>query len=160
MNSDTPELSWTVSTIENLDASTFHDFAKLRVAVFVVEQDCAYPEFDGLDCLCDTWHVIGKNQRDTVAYARILAPAPHMGDARVHIGRVVVAPEFRGRGVAQALFEKALQQARTAWPDTGVALSAQVQVTRFYERFGFEVISEMYHEDGIAHIDMVLNHTR
>jgi len=51
-----------------------------------------------------------------------------------------------------------LQQARTAWPNRDVALSAQVQVTRFYERFGFAVNSEMYYEDGIAYTDRVLKH--
>jgi ElaA protein len=76
----------------------------------------------------------------------------------VHIGRIVVALEFRDRGVAQVLFEQALQQARTAWPNRDVALSAQVQVTRFYERFGFAVNSEMYYEDGIAYTDRVLKH--
>ena len=45
----------------------------LRSAVFVVEQECAYQDLDGLDLLEGTRHLIGR-QGGVTAYARMLAP--------------------------------------------------------------------------------------
>ncbi|WP_324254337.1 GNAT family N-acetyltransferase [Staphylococcus kloosii] len=40
---------------------------------------------------------------------------------------------------------------------TRIYISAQEYLERFYRSFGFEKVSEMYLEDNIPHIDMVLN---
>ena len=52
--------------------------ASSRVDVFVVEQDCPYPDLDGKDLRA--WHVWGEEESvakgaAAVACARILAPA-------------------------------------------------------------------------------------
>lgn len=151
------ELSWQVATLKDIDVSTFHAIAKLRVDVFVVEQACIYPEFDGLDTREDTWHIIGKHQQQVVAYARVMGPDSTTLNAPVHIGRVLVAADYRGAGLARQLFEQSLHRARAEWPEQGIALSAQVQVVGFYEAFDFKTVSDVYMEDGIPHVDMVWN---
>ncbi len=149
------DISWQFARLADIDVLTFHDVAKLRVDVFVVEQACIYPEFDGIDARDDTWHIMGKYQQQTIAYARVMGPQEAPADQSVHIGRVLVAPDYRGRGVARVLFQQAMEQAAQQWPAHDVALSAQVQVTGFYESFDFKKVSEVYMEDGIPHVDMV-----
>ncbi len=160
MTTEPAELSWQIATLTDLDIKTFHDIAKLRVDVFVVEQACIYPEFDGLDVREDTWHIVGKNQGQSVAYARVMGPDSTSGEAKVHIGRVLVAVDNRGGGVARQLFTQAMQLAQTQWPRADIALSAQEQVTGFYESFDFKTVSDVYMEDGIPHVDMVWDNHR
>ena len=45
----TGELSWSEVGGAELDATTLYDVLALRSAVFVVEQECAYQDIDGLD---------------------------------------------------------------------------------------------------------------
>ena len=43
--------------LRDLDPTTLHDLLRLRVDVFVVEQECAYPELDGRDADDTTEHL-------------------------------------------------------------------------------------------------------
>ena len=45
----TGELSWSEVEGAELDVATLYDVLALRSAVFVVEQECAYQDIDGLD---------------------------------------------------------------------------------------------------------------
>ncbi|GIJ51881.1 ElaA protein [Virgisporangium aliadipatigenens] len=131
----------------DLDVFTFHALVKLRCDVFVVEQECAYPEFDGRDVEPDTRHLwISDDTNQPLAYLRILADPG--GVAR--IGRVVTAPHARGRGLSQQLLKSALDRIgnRTC------VLDAQSHLVGFYERLGFTPSAPEYIEDGIPHTPM------
>ena len=93
-----------------------------------------------------------------VAYARLLAPASDQADAPARIGRVIVAPESRGRALGRRLMEDALTACAAHWPDAGVQLAAQAHLRDFYVSLGFEAISDVYDDDGIPHVDMRLLH--
>lgn len=45
------------AAFDELDTTTLYRLLALRVDVFVVEQDCAYPELDGRDLEPDAHHV-------------------------------------------------------------------------------------------------------
>jgi ElaA protein len=133
----------------DLDGLTLYRLLALRVAVFVVEQACAYPELDGRDLEPATVHLwIDGADGSPVAYLRILAE----GDRSVRLGRVVTAPARRGEGLAAALVADAL--ARTAPADA--VLDAQSHLTAWSEAFGFEVAGAEYLDDGIPHTPMRL----
>ncbi|MDL5154344.1 GNAT family N-acetyltransferase [Actinomycetospora sp. Odt1-22] len=121
----------------------------LRVEVFVVEQECAYPELDGLDLEAEHWWSRAAGGELT-ACLRVLAEP----DGTTRIGRVVSAPGFRGTGAGAALFGAALSS--TTGP---VVLGAQVRSQGFYERFGFAVSGPGYDEDGIPHVPMLRSAT-
>ena len=132
----------------DLDALTLYRLLELRVAVFVVEQACAYPELDGRDLEPATVHL----WIDGDDGARRL-PA-HPGRARRHGphrpgGDGTGAP---GRGPGRRARRDAL--ALTA-PATAV-LDAQSHLTGWYEDFGFEVAGAEYLDDGIPHTPMRL----
>jgi ElaA protein len=129
-----------------------YDVLALRSAVFVVEQECAYQDLDGLDLLGGTVHVIGRNADMMAAYARVLAPDDDHATPR--IGRVIVAPASRGQQLARPLMREALAVCEERWPRQPVELGAQAHLIGFYSSLGFGAVSEPYDEDGIPHVWM------
>ena len=87
-----------------------------------------------------------------VAYLRLLDPELQGGD--VVIGRVVTAPEARGKGLGHELMNQALKQAEKRWPEVPIYLSAQSHLQGYYGRYGFVVAGEEFLEDDIPHIGM------
>jgi ElaA protein len=122
----------------------------LRAAIFVVEQRCAYLDPDGRDL--DAWHVLGHDAAGTLgAYARVM-PAEEPGVAH-RIGRVVVHAALRGTGEGRRLMREAMAVCDARGP-APIELAAQAHLARFYGSLGFSVISGLYDEDGIPHLDM------
>jgi ElaA protein len=150
------DLTWFEIAAGDLDVPTLYDVLALRSAVFVVEQECAYQDLDGLDLVDGTWHLIGRQEsfglEGIAAYARILAPDPEHSTPRV--GRVIVGAEARGRQVGRRLMERALASCEDHWPGRPIELGAQAHLAGFYGSLGFEAISEPYDEDGIPHVWM------
>ncbi|MGC4771468.1 GNAT family N-acetyltransferase [Micromonospora sp. DT44] len=130
----------------DLDTRTFHDLLKLRIDVFVVEQNCPFPELDGRDVEPGTRHVWLTDGGSPMAYLRILADP----DDVARIGRVVVAPAARGGGHAGRLMAAALDLVG----DRPCVLEAQSHLVPFYARHGFTVSGPEYVEDGILHTPM------
>ncbi len=152
---------WQAQTFVQLSASLLYQLLKLRVDVFVVEQECPYPELDELDCLTDCWHLWGTLPSaatipatpDTpIAYARILPPNERYPGPS--IGRVVIAEPYRRQGLGQQLMHQALQLCASHWPGQPVHISAQAHLQVFYARLGFIGEGETYLEDGIPHRHM------
>jgi ElaA protein len=141
---------WSVKPFAALSVHELHDLLRLRVDVFVVEQNCPYPELDGQDR--EALHVmLHTTSNELIAYARILPPH---GDGPPHIGRVVVRENARGGGIASHLMEKALEVINDQYGSRRSALAAQAHLERFYARHGFVRIREDYLLDGIPHVDM------
>lgn len=129
----------------DLDVGDLYDLLALRVRVFVVEQECAYQELDGLDAVAEHVWTRGPDG-EIAAYLRVL----HDCGGVMRLGRIVTAPEHRGTGAGAALVRAVL-----AGIDGPVVLGAQVQARGFYERLGFVVDGPEYDEDGIPHVPMV-----
>ena len=143
-----PGLRWRVVAAHELDAATLYDVLRLRSAVFVVEQDCAYQDVDGRDLVPGTRHVLGLDER-IVAYARVLPPDDTWPVVR--IGRVIVDGPARGRQVGRRLMEQALAACAEHWPEVAIELGAQAHLTAFYAGLGFAPVGAPYDEDGILH---------
>ena len=152
MNAGVSSLSWSDPQGPDLDARTLYDVLALRAAVFVVEQECAYQDPDGLDLVEGTRHLIGRSDDGIAAYARVLAPDEQHQAPR--IGRVIVAPEARGRQLARALVQRSLEICEEHWPGRAVELGAQAHLSGFYGSFGFVAQGSPYDEDWILHVWM------
>ncbi len=146
-------LSYTVDLkgLDELSARELYDLLRMRVDVFVVEQNCPYPELDGKDI--DALHLRLMARGELLGSTRILKP--YGGDHPAKIGRVVVSPAHRGKRLGDALMKESVAACEKLFPANSIALSAQAHLRRFYESFGFVKTSEEYLEDGIPHIDMV-----
>lgn len=145
-------MTWELHKFDELTAAELYERLKLRVDVFVVEQNCPYPELDGLDQ--ESAHLSYTEDGKVLAYAR-LVPGGLKYDIP-SIGRVIVRQEARGRGLAKELMHKCIDFIFAEWQPEAIQLQGQVYLKDFYQSFGFEPISAEYDEDGIPHLDMKL----
>ncbi|GID67380.1 ElaA protein [Actinoplanes cyaneus] len=133
------------ASFRDLTAATLYDILRLRSDVFVVEQECVYPDLDGRDTEPGTRHLWFSRDREIRAYLRIL---DDHGTER--IGRVVTAKSARGSGLAGRLLGHALE----IIGHRPAVLDAQSYLVGFYGKFGFEVSGPEFVEDGIPHTPM------
>lgn len=139
------------ANISAMDPIVLYKILQIRTDVFVVEQNCPYPELDGRDLEPDSEQVWVTVDDEIAGTIRILRDS----DA-LRIGRVVVAAKHRGTGVARELFTYALERCANIDPDSKLVLDAQAPLQDWYGSFGFEPVSEIFMEDGIPHITMEL----
>lgn len=145
--------NWKIEKLERLSPKEVHDLIKIRVDVFVVEQECAYPELDGKDPDC--WHVLGQDKNgNTLAVARI-APAGLIYP-EVSIGRVALDKSARGTGNGKKIMTESIHFCRKALKAETIKIAAQLYLNKFYSDLGFIQVSDIYPWDGIPHIDMRL----
>lgn len=143
-------LQWQNKKFAELSPTELYALLKLRQDIFIVEQNCPYPDADGLDP--QALHLMGWRASELLVYMRIFAPGIKYPEAS--LGRIVSAQSVRGTGLGKRLMERGLQYADRAY-SAPIRISAQAHLHRFYRGFGFERASEPYDEDGILHIDML-----
>ena len=149
-----PTIIWTVESFLDLGLDQLYEILKLRVDVFVVEQQCAYPELDVHDRQRETRHLAGYDEcGDLIAYARLLPAGLTFPEAS--IGRCVVKNEVRGLGIGHELLRTALSEMRRCWPNSSIKIAAQEYLERFYAQYQFERISEQYLDAGVPHVNML-----
>ncbi len=147
-------LQWKLKTFQELTIGEFHNILKLRINVFVVEQNCPYPELDDKDKMA--WHFFAVAEVDSekvIAYTRIFKPGDYYLQAA--IGRVVVHPEYRGKELGHELITRSINQVKTLFHTTNIQIGAQTYLKDFYHNHGFRQVGEEYIEDGIPHIHMI-----
>jgi ElaA protein len=134
-------------TAADITAAELYPLLRLRVDVFVVEQDCPYPDLDGQDLLPGTLQVWAHADGELLGCIRVL----RAGSETPAIGRVATAEAARGQGVAAALIRHGIT---LCGPDATIHLHAQAHLEQWYARFGFERAGADYDEDGIPHVPM------
>lgn len=144
-------MQWEIKAFDQLSLQELYTILTLRTNVFVVEQACLYPEVDGKDPNC--LHLLGTINGELVAYLRIL-PAGLRYD-EVSIGRVVIKPSHRGKGLGRLMMEQAIHCITNEWKESQIKIGAQAYLEKFYQSLGFEPVSEVYLEDDIPHLDML-----
>ena len=145
-------LSFSQKKFDKLSLQELHDIYALRSEVFVVEQDCVYQDIDGKDI--NSIHIIGKKKEKIIAYSRIM----NLNSDFCSIGRVLVKKELRKKGIGIKLMEKSIEKARKLFNQKKIKISAQEYLKNFYIDLGFKHTGKRYLEDGIPHIEMILNY--
>ncbi|MCB0761419.1 MAG: GNAT family N-acetyltransferase [Flavobacteriales bacterium] len=146
------DISFRFREFHTLTAQELFAIYRLRIAVFVVEQNCPYQEADELDPI--SLHLEGIATNGTLAaYLRIIPPTNEKEP--VSIGRVVVDPLFRNRQLGRQLMEEGMRHAADLWPSRSIRIGAQSYLTDFYTSLGFELCGPEYLEDGIPHVPMI-----
>lgn len=149
-------MKWVLKTFSELTVEEFHNILQLRINVFVVEQNCPYPELDGNDKVA--FHFFGVEEDDPVkilAYTRIFKPGVYFKEAS--IGRVVVHPDYRNDKLGHEMMSRSIQKMEELFNTSKITISAQSYLQKFYEVHGFKRIGEEYLEDDIPHIKMIRN---
>ena len=148
------DVKWVCKRFDELTAHELYAIIKLRNEVFVVEQNCVFQDADDKDQYC--YHLNGLIRDELVAYSR-LVPAG-ISYSYNSIGRVITSPAHRKEGLGKALMTEAIRQIENLFEKQSIKIGAQLYLRKFYEGFGFRQSSETYLEDGIPHIEMLLEH--
>ena len=146
-------ITWQCLAFSELTAAQLYAILKVRSEVFVVEQNCAYQDMDGADPHC--MHLIAwTDDGQVAAYLRLVPPGLKFIEAS--IGRVITSQIVRGQGIGKQLIVKGLAQMQSSYPDQAIRIGAQQYLEKFYQSFGFITCSDMYLEDDIPHVEMLL----
>ncbi|MFK8039054.1 MAG: GNAT family N-acetyltransferase [Crocinitomicaceae bacterium] len=141
-------------SFSELNTIELYHLIELRTNVFVVEQDCPYPELDNKDQ--KAIHVWAKDNEVVVAVARILPPGiSYPNDWS--FGRIATHADYRGKSIGRALMQSMMEYMKSHHPNSSIRISAQAHLDEFYNSFGFEPTGKSYLEDGIPHIEMLFD---
>ncbi|WP_258101715.1 GNAT family N-acetyltransferase [Marinoscillum pacificum] len=141
-----------IKTFEELTNTELYDLLRLRSEVFVVEQNCVFLDLDDKDQAC--YHLLLHQDSQLAAYVRIVPAGVTFKE--VSIGRVVTSPATRGSGLGRVVMERGIKACQELFGNEPIKIGAQCYALKFYNSLGFEEVGEVYDEDGIDHIHMIL----
>lgn len=140
-----------VKHFNELTNGELYDILKARVDVFVVEQECPYPEIDGKDK--DAYHIVLRDECGIAAYLRVLKSGVSFPEPA--LGRILTIR--RGEGLGARIVSEGIKFAEEKLGAEKIRIEAQVYARGFYEKLGFRQCSEPFMDDGIEHIEMILD---
>ena len=126
----------------------------LRIEVFVREQNVPVElELDDKDHSMNTVHIGYFNGDKLIGVARLI----DMDKDIIHIGRVAIDREYRGRGIGHELIIGCENIAKQILKkEIIIELSAQIQAENFYKSLGYNRVNDtIYLDAGIEHVDMM-----
>lgn len=139
-------------TLDDMTAREAYELFKLRVDVFVAEQNCPFNELDDVDAASDTFHILARNADGELAGCARVFPENRDGVPHSRFGRFVVAPFARGTGIGPKIVSAGLEFTRR-WPGD-LVIEAQTGLVGYYNRFGLVEEGEEFLDGTIPHILM------
>lgn len=146
-------MNWICKKFDDLNPHELYAILQLRNIVFVVEQNCVYPDLDNKDQL--SFHFMGWEAHKLAAYTRLVPKGVSYPDYPA-IGRVVTSPDVRKTGIGRDLMNLSIQKCHELFGASPIKIGAQLYLKKFYESLGFIQANDMYLEDGIEHVEMIL----
>ena len=125
----------------------------LRIEVFVKEQKVPVElELDAKDHSKNTVHIGYFNGDKLIGVARLI----DLDKDIIHIGRVAIDKDYRGKGIGRELIIGCETTAKNIFKkEVIIELSAQIQAEKFYESLGYNRVNDtIYLDAGIEHVDM------
>jgi ElaA protein len=145
-------MEFSLKSFDALTPNELYQILTLRSEVFVVEQQCVFLDMDQKDQKSE--HLMLWDEKNLVAYCRILPEG--ISYKEPSIGRVVSSPNYRRTGAGRELMQKAIEIARQRYGNQPIRIGAQLYLKKFYSSLGFEAQGDIYLEDGIEHVEMIL----
>ena len=146
-------MNWSLKKFDELTVHELYAIFQLRIEVFAIEQNCVYQDVDNKDQ--QSYHFMGWENKKLVAYTRLVPPG--IGFSEPSIGRVVTSPSVRRTGIGKELMKKSIEKAKELFGNAPIKIGAQLYLKKFYESFGFVQTGDIYLEDNIEHIKMILH---
>ena len=131
-----------------LSTAELYELLKARAQIFVVEQNCIYQDLDDKDY--ESLHIFFEENGKVTAYLRAFPK----DEETVQIGRVLTIEH--GTGLGGKLLKEGIGQIRSIMKPRRIYIEAQCYAAGYYEREGFGICSEEFLEDGIPHVQMML----
>ena len=124
-----------------------------RTEVFVREQKVPIElELDDKDHSKNTVHIGYFDDDKLIGVARLI----DLDKDIIHIGRVAIDKDYRGKGIGRKLIVGCETTAKNILKrEVIIELGAQIQAEKFYESLGYNRVNdEIYLDAGIEHVDM------
>ncbi len=151
MNTDA--LSWDWKSFDELNKDELYKVLKFRQEIFIVEQKSWYVDADNLDQF--SLHLLVQNTQGLMGYLRLTPPGKKYKEAS--IGRVSIREDHRGKKLGDKLLSKGIEKSKQVYKSSSCRISAQEYLIAYYENHGFRVQGTPYDEDGIPHVEMLLD---
>ena len=115
------ELPVYIKHFAELKTTELYGIPQAREQVFTMEQGVTCEDIDGLDTKCT--HMWCESDGKVIAYLSMI-PAG-LCYRQPSIGRVLVLPDWRRKGLSRRLMDMAISYIATAWGGLGIMISAQ-----------------------------------
>ncbi len=125
----------------------FIDAIRIRVDVFIIEQGCK-PGWEPDEEDKTSRHFIAISDDKVVSTLRV-----RKLDDGIKIERMATKKEYRGIDISKGLINYVLNEIKKL-KTKRIWMEAQIQAQEFYEKCGFETVSEPYDLYDILHIKM------
>ena len=143
-----------IKHFNELTTTELYEILKTRFEIFVTEQECLYQDLDDKDQ--DAIHVFCMNEKGRVTGClRVFWNDEAAGVAQ--IGRVATLEH--SKGIGGEILHAGVEVARDRLGAKKITLHAQEYAIGYYAKEGFEVVSDIFMEDGIPHVTMELDFT-
>ncbi len=142
---------WKIKRFNELSTSELYEIIKARINVFVVEQNCPYPDLDDYDK--KALHLWAEQNGEVLAYCRIFDKNIKYNETS--IGRVLTSEKGRGKKLGKTLLSFAVKIIEMRFQTAQIRISAQDYLIKFYSDFGFIDTGKKYLEDDIYHTEML-----
>lgn len=142
-------MNFIAKTFDRLSTRELYEIVRARQEIFLMEQNIVCRDFDGIDYTalhCFLWE-----DGRVIAYLR--AFEDEKGD--IHMGRFLTL--HHGKGHGRRLIELALPEIQRAFNNKKILIHAQKHAEGFYLKFGFRTTSDVFLEEGIEHVTMILD---
>lgn len=138
-----------LKSLHEMTPLEIHQLYKLRVDVFVAEQNCPFNEIDDQDAHPDTRHILACDGDTVVGCGRVF---PTGTGSR--FGRFVVHPDHRGSGLGPQIVRAGIEYSERFPGD--LIVEAQAGLVGYYEQFGLVAEGDEFLDTGIPHHRMRL----
>ncbi|ALR32190.1 GNAT family acetyltransferase [Chryseobacterium sp. IHB B 17019] len=142
---------WKIKTFDEFTVPELYAVLKARIDVFVIEQNCPYPDLDNYDQ--KAVHIWAEEDGKILANCRIFDKGIKYEEAS--LGRVLTTDAARGKNIGRQLMKYAVETIENRFHTSEIRISAQDYLLKFYSEFGFEDTGKKYLEDDIPHTEML-----
>jgi ElaA protein len=142
---------WKIKTFEEFTVPELYAVLKARIDVFVIEQNCPYPDLDDYDQ--KAVHIWAEENGKVLANCRVFDKGIKYDEAS--LGRVLTTDAARGKNIGRQLMKYAVETIENRFHTSEIRISAQDYLLKFYSEFGFVDTGKKYLEDDIPHTEML-----
>ena len=140
-----------IKKFDELTNKELYEILKSRAAIFIIEQNINYQDLDDIDY--KSLHCFYKENDKVIAYLRAFYKEDNKDI--VKIGRVLTLKHNQGLG--RKLLTESLPQIIKIMKPKKITMGAQKYAIGFYQKFGFQVVSDEFIEEEILHVIMELD---
>ena len=143
-------MNFVVKKFSDLSLAELYEVLRVRSQVFIVEKNMNCQDIDGVDHRALHFYI--EDNGKIVAYLR----AFYYNDNNdiIKIGRVLSVTH--GIGLGKDIMLKTIDYIKHNLKPKMIILDSQKSAIGFYEKFGFEVDSDEFLEEGVIHVKMEL----